>query len=140
MQMKSSTVPTPPYTPARVHGEIIWTSGQLPVQQDGNVPDQFEEQCKVALDNLERTIKGAGGDLTTVLKVNVYLADIENIPALNAIYSKYFPAHSAPPRTTVEVAAFRGKTMVEIDAVAHLASAPPVTGHSAEEVTGKWMP
>jgi 2-iminobutanoate/2-iminopropanoate deaminase len=130
-QMKSSTASTPPYTPARVHGEVIWTSGQLPVKEDGHVPDLFEEQCEVALDNLERTVREAGGDLSTVVKVNVYIADIENIPSLNAVYSRYFPAHAFPARTTVEVAGFRGKTMVEIDAVAHVASAPPVPRNRA---------
>lgn len=101
---------------------MIWTSGQLPVIGIDQVPDDFEDQCIAAFDNLAQSVREAGGDLSTIVKINVYLADIERLPQMNLVYRRYFPDEPFPARTTVEVSSFRGKTRIEADAIAYLVS------------------
>ncbi|MFE3281090.1 RidA family protein [Nocardia sp. NPDC059239] len=107
------------YSPAVQFGELIWTSGQLPVGADGSTPTEFPQQVELTLDNLERTLQACGASLATVIKVTVYLADINDLNALNEVYARRFAPHGAPARTTVQVAAFRGTKRIELEAVAH---------------------
>lgn len=108
-----------PYSPAVTYGDLVWTSGALPVEQDGSVSDDFATQVRTALRNLGTSLRAAGADWGTVLKVNGYVTDIERLPVLNEVYLEVACQEGSPARTTVEVPRFRGKTMVEFDAVAH---------------------
>ena len=114
-----STPETAPYSAAVALGDLIWTSGALPVEQDGSVSEDFSTQVRTALDNLERFLHAAGADWSTVLKINGYVADIEQLPALNEVYDSVVTVAGKPARTTVEVSRFRGRTLVEFDAVAY---------------------
>lgn len=115
----ASTPPTAPYSAAVALGDLVWTSGALPVEADGSVSDDFETQVRTALTNLETSLHAAGADWSTVVKINGYVADIAQLPALNEVYTSVVCVHGAPARTTVEVSKFRGKTRVEFDAVAY---------------------
>lgn len=114
-----STPPTAPYSTAVAFGDLVWTSGALPVEADGSVAGDFATQVRTALRNLEQSLHAAGADWSTVLKINGYVADIEQLPVLNEVYCSVVTSVGAPARTTVEVARFRGDTQVEFDAVAH---------------------
>ena len=114
-----STPAGAPYSAAVAFGELIWTSGALPVEADGSVSEDFATQVRTALTNLEASLHAAGADWSTVLKINGYVSDIEQLPVLNAVYTSIVTATGAPARTTVEVARFRGRTQVEFEAVAH---------------------
>lgn len=107
-----------PYSSAVAFGDLVWTSGALPVEADGSVSADFVTQVRTALRNLEASLKAAGADWSTVLKVNGYVSDIEQLPALNEVYTAVVCRDGAPARTTVEVCRFRGTTQVEFDAVA----------------------
>jgi 2-iminobutanoate/2-iminopropanoate deaminase len=107
-----------PYSSAAVWAELVWTSGALPVEPDGSVADDFGQQVRTALANLEDSLRAAGADWSTVLKVNGYVADIDELPTLNEIYNAVVAGHGAPARTTVEVTRFRNGVKVEFDAVA----------------------
>ncbi|BDB62691.1 MULTISPECIES: RidA family protein [Rhodococcus] len=107
-----------PYSPAVALGNLVWTSGALPTEQDGTVSDDFRTQVRTALHNLGAFLREAGADWSTVLKINGYVKDIEQLPALNEVYASIVTVHGAPARTTVEVSRFRGRTQVEFDAVA----------------------
>lgn len=107
-----------PFSPAVVVGDLVWTSGALPIDADGNTPSAFTEQVRLALGNLDRALRAAGADWSTVVKINGYVADIERLPELNAVYREIVAVHGAPARTTVEVPKFRGSVLVEFDAVA----------------------
>ncbi|GAB3288276.1 RidA family protein [Parasphingorhabdus pacifica] len=120
----------PLMSPAVVYGDLVWTSGQLPTDAEGNTPDEFSEQVELTFDNLERTLHQAGASLATVLKVSIFLADINDLGTLNEVYRRRLGG-SAPARTTVQVAAFRGTKRVELDVVAHLASGASPAGGSA---------
>ncbi len=107
-----------PYSSAAVLGDLVFTSGALPIEPDGSVAEDFATQVHTALANLEASLRIAGADWSTVLKINGYVADIEALPILNEIYNDIVSRHGAPARTTVEVSRFRGATLVEFDAVA----------------------
>lgn len=118
-----STPASAPYSAAVTFGDLVWTSGALPIEPDGSVSDDFATQVRTALTNLATSLRAAGADWSTVLKINGYVADIEQLPALNEVYTAVVAADGAPARTTVEVSRFRGKTLVEFDAVAYRRSA-----------------
>lgn len=111
-----------PYSTATVLGDLVWTSGALPVDPDGAVPGEFSDQVRLALDNLEESLRLAGADWSGVLKVNGYVTDIERLPELNAVYMEKVAPHGLPARTVVQVPAFRKGVQVEFDAIAHLTS------------------
>jgi 2-iminobutanoate/2-iminopropanoate deaminase len=113
-----STPATAPYSTAAVLGDVVWTSGALPVETDGSTSDDFATQVRTALRNLQCSLQAAGADWGTVLKINGYVSDIERLPEMNEVYAEVVLPHGAPARTTVEVSGFRGRTMVEFDAVA----------------------
>jgi 2-iminobutanoate/2-iminopropanoate deaminase len=115
----ASTPPDAPYSSAVAYGDLVWTSGALPIEADGTVSEDFGTQVRTALRNLEASLHLADADWSTVLKINGYVRDIEQLPALNKVYREVVATAGAPARTTVEVSRFRGRTQVEFDAVAH---------------------
>lgn len=110
---------TAPYSPAVAYGELVWTSGALPTEADGAVPAEFAGQVRAALANLGTSLRMAGADWSTVIKITGYIADIEHLPVLNEIYAETVLPHGAPARTTVQVAGFRGSFLIEFESVAH---------------------
>jgi 2-iminobutanoate/2-iminopropanoate deaminase len=106
------------------YGDLVWTAGQVPVGPDGTVPEDFGDQVRLTLDNLEKVLEGAGASLGTLLKVNAFLASLEDSEVYNRIYLERFAGHERPPRTTVEVGRFPSGIRLEIEAVAHVAGAP----------------
>ncbi len=107
-----------PYSAVAAAGDLVWTSGALPIEADGSTSADFRTQVRTALANLEASLRAAGADWSTVLKISGYVADINALTAMNEVYAEVVLPHGAPARTTVEVSGFRGKTLVEFDAVA----------------------
>lgn len=107
-----------PYSQAIVCGELIFTSGQIPLDKDGNlVTGSIEEQTHQVLRNLRAVLKAAGSGLEAVVKTTVYVTDLADFSRINAVYGEYFT--SVPPaRSTVQVAALPRGAHVEIDAIA----------------------
>ncbi|MFJ3929012.1 MULTISPECIES: RidA family protein [unclassified Streptomyces] len=106
------------YTASATHGGIVWACGQVPRRPDGSVPRSIEEQVIVTIDNLEAVLRDAGASLASLLKLTVFLADLDEFDAYDAAYRARLAGRPLPPRTTVEVARFRGEKRIEIDAVA----------------------
>lgn len=108
-----------PYSPAVWAGELLYLSGQTPVDPatgalvDGDV----ETQTHRAFDNLEAVLGDAGLSMDHVIKCNVYLTDMANFAAMNAAYGKRFNK-PYPARTTVAVKALPKGAQVEIEMVA----------------------
>lgn len=118
-----------PYAAAAVHHGVIYACGQLPRTQDGTTPADLAEQVAVAIDNLEAVLHNAGGGLGDLLKLTVYLADFADFDTYNDAYLKRFVGVPLPPRTTIQVAAFRGNTRIEIDAIGAVATPGPGKGN-----------
>jgi 2-iminobutanoate/2-iminopropanoate deaminase len=111
-----------PYSQAIGISELIFTSGQLPINNEtGKIADDdIEEQTKQSLTNLSEILKAAGSDLTKVLKTTVYLSDMKNFDKMNEIYKTFFKVGSYPARTAIQVARLPKDALVEIEAIAHL--------------------
>jgi 2-iminobutanoate/2-iminopropanoate deaminase len=103
------------------HGDLIWTAGQLPTAADHSVPEDFESQVNLVIDNLEKVLHSAGGGLDTLVKVNTYLASLDDFDAYNSVYTHRLAGFGLPPRTSVAIAGFRPPIRIEIEAVAHAA-------------------
>ena len=107
-----------PYCHAKLAGSTLYTSGQLGlIPASGELPQGVEAQAAQALDNLKAVLAAAGLDLGDVVKTTVFLADIKDFAAINAVYAKYFPGE-APARSCVQVAALPKGALFEIEAVA----------------------
>src|SRR5688572_17675414 len=108
-----------PYSQAVKANGFIYTSGQIDLDPPtGNLVDgSFEEQVHRVLRNLDAVLRAGGSSFDRVLKATVYLTDLANFQAMNAIYAEYFGDHK-PARTTVGVSQLPKGGAVEIDLVA----------------------
>ena len=110
-----------PYSQAIRIGELVFTSGMLGLDPlSGNlVEGGLDAQVRQALDNLQAVLNQAGANLGTVVKTTVFLKNMSDFAAMNAIYAEYFK-DSPPARSTVEVAALPKGALFEIEAAAIL--------------------
>lgn len=108
-----------PYSQAIVHGRMIFTSGQIPLDPATGtlVEGGFDASARRVFDNLRAVLSAAGAGFGDVVKATVYLSDLSNFPALNAIYGQAFGEHR-PARSTVGVAQLPMGAPVEIDLIA----------------------
>ena len=107
-----------PYCHAKLAGGTLYTSGQLGlIPATGELAQGVEAQAAQALDNLKAVLEAAGMGLEDVVKTTVFLADMNDFAAINAVYAKYFPGE-APARSCVQVAALPKGGLFEIEAVA----------------------
>ncbi len=115
----SAPVPAGHYSQALIHGELVFVSGQLPVDPgtSGKPAGSVEEQAEQALKNLAAILRAAGSDLGQVLKTTVYVSDIRIWERVNAVYARVFGSHR-PARTVVPAGVLHHGFQVEIDAIA----------------------
>jgi enamine deaminase RidA (YjgF/YER057c/UK114 family) len=96
---------------------LIYTSGHLGAIAGGEVVP-FREQARVALERLFGTIREAGGDIATIIKINAYLATMSDFPEWDEIYRATIPLKRMPARTSIGIGGFVKPLLLEVDAVA----------------------
>ena len=107
-----------PYSQALDLGNLVFVSGQLPVNPaTGEMPATVEEQANQSLTNLKNILAEAGLTMADVVKTVIFLADINDFAAVNAVYAQYF-AQPYPARSCVQVAAIPKGAKVEIECIA----------------------
>lgn len=107
-----------PYSHAMQAGSTLYTSGQLGINPaTGTIPEGVEAQAEQAMKNLDAVLNTAGMDFGDVVKTTVFLKNISDFAAINAIYGKYFTANP-PARSCVAVAALPKYGLYEIEAIA----------------------
>ncbi|MEK3912472.1 RidA family protein [Paenibacillus sp. FSL H7-0331] len=107
-----------PYSQAVQFGNLLFTSGQIPLGLDGQVVEGgIEEQTHQVFRNLEAVLVEGGASFDTVIKATVFLKDMNQFAKVNEIYATYFGAHK-PSRSTVEVARLPRDVFVEIELIA----------------------
>ena len=107
-----------PYSQAIRAGATIYCSGQIPLRADGSLVDEgIEAQTRQVLVNLQAVLRAAGSGLADVVKTTVYLRDLGDFQAMNAVYAEFFD-QAPPARATVEVSRLPKDVNVEIDCVA----------------------
>ena len=108
-----------PYSQAIVAGDMVFTSGQIPLSAETGlvVGDDVSAQTVQALDNLMAVLAGAGCGLDDVVKTTVFITDMSKFALVNEIYAKYF-TEKAPARSCVEVSKLPKGCLVEVEAIA----------------------
>ena len=107
-----------PYCHAKLAGNTLYTSGQLGlIPATGELPQGVEAQAAQALENLKAVLSAAWMGVEDVVKTTVFLTDINDFAAINAIYANCFTGE-APARSCVQVAALPKGALFEIEAVA----------------------
>ena len=106
-----------PYSQAVVVGNMLFTSGQIPLRADGTlVEGGIEVQTAQVLSNLKAVIEAAGADLSKVIKTTVFLKNLDDFVAMNGVYAQAFGSHT-PARSTVQVAKLPRDVLVEIETI-----------------------
>ncbi len=107
-----------PYSQAVAYGDLLFCSGIIPMDPETNeiVGDDIETQTRRVLDNLSALLDDLGTCLGNVLKTTVFLNNIEDFKAFNAVYETYF-ACDPPARSTVEAARLPLDVLIEVEAI-----------------------
>ncbi len=106
-----------PYSQAVQVGPFLYTSGQIPLDLQGRmVEGGIEEQTRQVFQNLQAVLAAVGATLNDVVKVTVYIKNMNDFAKLNEIYAGCFGNHK-PARSTIEVARLPKDALVEIDLV-----------------------
>ena len=110
------------YSQAIKSGEFLFISGQIPLNPETMkiVDSSFEDSAQRVISNLENICKEAGASLDDIVKLNIYLLDLENFGTLNKIMEERF-SEPFPARATVEVARLPKDVMIEMDAIVSIA-------------------
>jgi 2-iminobutanoate/2-iminopropanoate deaminase len=107
-----------PYSQAIRSGDMVFCSGQLGLDPiSGELADGVEAQAERALRNLQSVLDAAGLGFDDVVKTTIFLADMADFAAVNAVYGTFMP-DPPPARSTVQVAALPKGGRVEIEAIA----------------------
>lgn len=108
-----------PYSHAVQVGDLLFTSGQVPLVPETSklVGESIEAQANQVLDNLEQVLKAAGMDFSNVVKTTVFLTDLADFAAVNAIYATRFPSDH-PARSCVQVAKLPAGAKMEMELIA----------------------
>jgi len=108
-----------PYSQAVQAGNFLFLSGQIALdpRTGGFVRGDVGQQTQQVLENIKGILESQKLGMENVVKVTIFLKDIENFNRVNEVYATYFPAH-APARSTVEVAGLPRDAEIEIEAIA----------------------
>ena len=107
--------PLGPYSPGIAAGDYVFLAGQIPIDAKGDiVPGGIEEQTEQVFKNIDAVLNAAGLSFANVVKATVFMTDLKEFQAMNAIYQKHV-ATPYPARSTVQVAALPMGARVEIE-------------------------
>ncbi|TKB06780.1 RidA family protein [Desulforhopalus sp. IMCC35007] len=108
-----------PYSQAVKHGNMLFTSGQIPLDPvSGEVVDgDITVQTTRVMDNLVAVLKAGGASVDSVVKTTCFLDNMADFAAFNAVYAKYF-TDKAPARSCVAVDKLPKGVLVEVEAIA----------------------
>jgi 2-iminobutanoate/2-iminopropanoate deaminase len=126
-KLTSSKAPNPigPYSVAVNYGNLIFTSGQIPLDRQGNVVGaDIKEQTRQTIENLKNILEENGSSIDKVIKTTVYLKDITEFAGMNEVYNEYFE-DSAPARSTLEAARLPKDVKIEMDIIAYQSDIMP---------------
>lgn len=107
-----------PYSQALVNGNMVFVSGQIPVDPaTGQIAETIEEQTTQSLSNIRNILAENGMTMSDVIKTSVFLSDLDDFAAMNEVYASYFQA-PYPARSCVQVAAIPKGCRIEIECIA----------------------
>jgi 2-iminobutanoate/2-iminopropanoate deaminase len=120
IETKAAPAAIGPYSQAIVTGNLIFTSGQIPLSPESGqvVGNDIAAQAEQALKNLKAVLEAAGSALEKAIKTTCFITDMNDFGAFNEVYTKYFP--NKPARSCVAVKQLPKNVLVEIEAVAEI--------------------
>ena len=119
-EIKTNNAPAAigPYSQAIEANGFVFASGQIPVNPaTGEVPEGVEAQAEQVMQNMTNLLAAAGTSMENVVKTCVFIQNMDDFAAINAIYAKYFPM-PCPARSCVEVAKLPKGVLLEMEAIA----------------------
>ena len=109
-----------PYSQAQIVGNLVYTSGQIPIiPETGALAEGLEAQAHQVFKNLGELLTAAGSDLSKTVKTTVFIKNMNDFGAINAIYAQYF-TEPFPARSCVEVARLPKDVLLECEVIAEL--------------------
>lgn len=119
IQTQKAPAAVGPYSQAIEVNGLIFTSGQLPIIPESGelINDDIKKATARSLENIKEILQEAGSSLDKVVKVNIFLKDMNEFSSVNEVYSKYFTTNK-PARSCVEVSKLPKDGIIEIEAVA----------------------
>lgn len=108
-----------PYSQGISAGRMIFTSGQLPMRNAELITGDVAEAARASLENVAAILEAGQASLADVLKVTVFLKDMNDFAAVNAVYGEFFPK-PFPARSCIEVARLPLDAILEIEAIAYV--------------------
>lgn len=107
-----------PYSQAIQVGEMIFTSGVIPVvPATGEIVQGIENQARQALSNMKALLESAGRDMSDIIKTTVFIKNMDDFAKVNEVYATFFEGEY-PARSCVEVARLPKDVLIEIEAIA----------------------
>ena len=118
IETNEAPAPIGPYSQAIRHGDLLFCSGQLPIEPSTGelVKADASGQARRCLENLDAVCRAAGTSLTSALRVTLYLTDMRDFARVNEAYADFFPS-TPPARVAIQAAALPRGAEVEMDAV-----------------------
>lgn len=119
--IKNAPEPVGPYSQAILHGDTLYSSGQIAIDPKTNslILDSIEKETHQVMKNIEAILDAAKMNWDNVIKCSIFLSDMNNFSEINEIYASYF-TNNYPARETVEVACLPKNVNVEISFIAIL--------------------
>ena len=109
-----------PYSQAQIVGNLVYTSGQIGIDPStGAIVEGLEAQAEQVFTNLSELLKAAGSNMSKVVKTTVFIKNMNDFAAINAVYAKFF-TEPFPARSCVEVARLPKDVLLECEVIAEL--------------------
>ncbi len=109
-----------PYSQAIINRDIVYTSGQIALTPEGEMIEaDIVKQTHQVFQNLKAVLEEADSSLQNVIKVSLFLADMDDFATVNEIYAEYFDGHQ-PARSAVAVKTLPKNALIEIDVIANV--------------------
>jgi aminoacrylate peracid reductase len=120
---KGSAPPLAPYSPGTKAGNVVYVSGTLALDSEGNLvgKNDVKVQTRHILETIKSVVEAAGGSMSDITFNHIFLADLSGYSAMNEVYREYFPTNP-PARYCIRADLVKPEFLVEIASVAHLGS------------------
>lgn len=120
IKTKNAPAAIGPYSQAVIVGNLLYTSGQIPVNpMTGEIPTSVTEQAEQVFTNISKLVEEADANMSQVVKTTVFIKDMNDFALINEIYAKYF-TEPYPARSCVEVSRLPKDVLLEAEAIVEL--------------------
>lgn len=120
IQTNNAPAAVGPYSQAVVTNNMLFTSGQIPVNPlTGEIPDGIEAQANQVFTNLKNLLEAAGTNIAKTIKTTVFIQNMDDFAKVNQIYEAYF-SEPYPARSCVEVSKLPKGVLIEVEAIAEV--------------------